>query len=407
MTKRKKQQNDNSLCTIHRKKRISKGICHTFSSKTNTSERTRMAGKVLNDGLKRELGKQSLLEEKFRNVVRVKEEDIKQFADMKDKNKGKKMFFSGKTKTEDNEPEEINVPDSVCIPVLDNPAMKIHNLNENGSIVCVDYDSGDFVFALIPRADVSSYNHYHSFIEGLQSLEECSPANVSVRGNKRTVLYEGSKDSSSNYLTYGVAPKRSGRGLYTKSFKGLSGTKGDEAIMSMREFIGTTCSKYIPHLIKSGMSSILKLFKLNPTCVPKDSTLDEKFIVDFMNFFPSLASGRNTSLNLHQDDDAFLSVVSVYNEDDISNQITRRTGKKRKTKISLLKKKTSILKFFNFGVGHSVALRTGDILMFNPMIEHCISTKTNDVENSDVYCVSFYFKSLVLGLNDNSIEVEN
>ena len=83
MTKRKKQKNDTSLCRIRRKKRISKGICHTFSSKSNTSERTRMAGKVLNDGLKREIGKKSLLEKKFRNVVRVKEEDIKQFADMK------------------------------------------------------------------------------------------------------------------------------------------------------------------------------------------------------------------------------------------------------------------------------------------------------------------------------------
>ncbi len=51
-------------------------------------------------------------------------------------------------------------------------------------------------------------------------------------------------------------------------------------------------------------------------------------------------------------------------------------------------------------IGISVALRPGDILMFNPQELHCITLRSN--ENDNIYCISSYLKTQVVGLNDNS-----
>ena len=52
-------------------------------------------------------------------------------------------------------------------------------------------------------------------------------------------------------------------------------------------------------------------------------------------------------------------------------------------------------------------MRNGDILIFNPVIEHCISTKTDEFQNLEVFCVSHYFKTLLCGRNNNDIDLNN
>ena len=51
--------------------------------------------------------------------------------------------------------------------------------------------------------------------------------------------------------------------------------------------------------------------------------------------------------------------------------------------------------------GVAVALRPGDILVFNPTEPHAISSRCN--VNDSVYCLSMYLKSGVVGLNDNNV----
>ena len=354
--------------------------------------------------MKRDICNIQYLNEKFRTIVKVSPKDIREFQVMKDEHNGKKIFFSGKNGYNDSKNENVKVPNSVCIPVKDNPYLIVHNIEDNGSIICIDEVNDDFVFALLPRKASTSYNHFHSFLDALKCLETCAPADVSVRGKKRTVVYEGDNNGQ-NYLTFGIAPKRNGRGLYMKHFDGFSETKHERAVISMRNFISARCSPFIPSMVKAGMKSILNLFQLDPSCISHKDDSKNDAMKQFLDFFPSMASGRNTSLELHEDDDAFLSIVSVYNQDDI---IVKKMPKKTKSKnsyISQVQKDSQIVKYFTFSVGHSVGLRTGDILVFNPLFEHCISTKTEQCRASDVYCVSFYFKSLVLGLNDNSIPV--
>ena len=71
---------------------------------------------------------------------------------------------------------------------------------------------------------------------------------------------------------------------------------------------------------------------------------------------------------------------------------------------SYFKKNCKISKYFNFDDGESVAMRSGDILIFNPTIPHCVSSTTESYINEEVFCISHYFKSLIAGRNNNKIE---
>jgi hypothetical protein len=51
-------------------------------------------------------------------------------------------------------------------------------------------------------------------------------------------------------------------------------------------------------------------------------------------------------------------------------------------------------------IGIAVALRPGDILMCNPQEPHCISLHCKKDDN--IYCISSYLKTQVVGHNDNS-----
>ena len=65
---------------------------------------------------------------------------------------------------------------------------------------------------------------------------------------------------------------------------------------------------------------------------------------------------------------------------------------------------SKIIKYFTFDNSISVGLRNGDILILNPTVPHCVSTKTDDYKHSEVFCVLHYFKSLLCGRNNNDIE---
>ena len=60
-----------------------------------------------------------------------------------------------------------------------------------------------------------------------------------------------------------------------------------------------------------------------------------------------------------------------------------------------------IICYFAFPrIGAAVALRPGDFLLFNPHEPHSISSCCN--REDDVYIISSYLKTAVVGLHDNS-----
>ena len=113
------------------------------------------------------------------------------------------------------------------------------------------------------------------------------------------------------------------------------------------------------------------------------------------SFVPTFAFGKDTCLELHQDEDTFLSILSIHCSNDICK------------KIDNYKLKFNIIKYFVFDNSVTVGLRSGDLLIFNPKIHHCVSTKTILYEGIDVYCVSHYFKAKITGImNDNSLSFD-
>ena len=109
---------------------------------------------------------------------------------------------------------------------------------------------------------------------------------------------------------------------------------------------------------------------------------------------PSASFGSNNLLPLHTDQDMFLSVVHVHALSDVSF-VNDNSCYDMCSKVS---------KYFTFDDGESVAMRSGDILVFNPTIPHCVSSTTNGYQDDDVFCISHYFKSLIAGSNNNHIE---
>jgi hypothetical protein len=100
---------------------------------------------------------------------------------------------------------------------------------------------------------------------------------------------------------------------------------------------------------------------------------------DSSKIWPSLACARNTYLPLHTDEDYFLGAVSVYC--------------RRKTK-------NIVLQYFCFPtLGISVAMKNGDLLLFNPRVPHCISSPTSCIHDS--FSVSAYLKSIIVSGNSN------
>ena len=52
-------------------------------------------------------------------------------------------------------------------------------------------------------------------------------------------------------------------------------------------------------------------------------------------------------------------------------------------------------------LGIAVPIKPGDVLFFNAQEPHCVSSHCRN--SDDIYCVSLYIKSSILGKNDNSI----
>jgi hypothetical protein len=57
--------------------------------------------------------------------------------------------------------------------------------------------------------------------------------------------------------------------------------------------------------------------------------------------------------------------------------------------------------------GIAVGLRPGDVIFFNPQYYHCVSGRTMHYSDEKIHLTSFYMKTMQLGLNDNSIGIQN
>ena len=184
-----------------------------------------------------------------------------------------------------------------------------------------------------------------------------------------------SDGENSKYVVVGTSPKRFGKGTQ-ECMKGLS--KSDMEVHN--EIFGRWfkrvehCAiKYLPWYLRPLLNSIGNMCQHGT--MPLGSRGNTSQI------WPALAVGRNVFLNVHTDEDYFWTLVTV-----AANEPPVLDG--------------CIVCYMCFPtLGIAVALRNGDLLLFNPLIPHCVSTRCNGVK--EAYCVSMYMKSLLVGGADN------
>ncbi len=103
-------------------------------------------------------------------------------------------------------------------------------------------------------------------------------------------------------------------------------------------------------------------------------------------YYNAVSFGINVFLRCHIDKDFTKSIVQAH-MDEIMYQ-----------------NNVQIVCFFAFPqIEIAVPLGPGDTLMINQQEPHCISSRCNEYDN--IYCISSYLKTQVVGLNDNSDEV--
>ena len=197
-----------------------------------------------------------------------------------------------------------------------------------------------------------------------------------TRGKKSCVF----TDDGNKYCCIGAQPGRAERGVQSGLYRLKNGLPSKEwdllhKVLKRAEyaFDGYMDTEVIRH-ITSARSRVH--FQ---TMVPSPSSSSKKDA----RYYNGLGFGINVYLRSHIDADFTMSIVQAH----IDNHDYANDDK--------------IICYFAFPrIGVAVALRPGDFLLFNPREPHSISSRCN--REDDVYIVSSYLKTAVVGLHDNS-----
>jgi hypothetical protein len=114
----------------------------------------------------------------------------------------------------------------------------------------------------------------------------------------------------------------------------------------------------------------------------------------------SMATSYNYISPAHIDKDAFLGCLTVTFVPAVKEENVNY-GK-------YSEKEYPVALYFCFPEhGVAVALRPGDVMFFNPREYHCVSQRTNEYKDEQVFVTSFYLKAAQVSLNNNSIPCGN
>lgn len=410
-------------------KKRKKGIGHAFMSNGECSKRTRKAKECTDSGNSNAVDKIADL----RNIdgigitLKVSEDDTNNFRAYLDDSKmiGKdQIFFSGKKNLTDDDHIHQQCEDATLIGLVnheESSPIKVYDdaATLNGGIACINETTNQFVFLLVPRGKVCGKNHVvastnpTNYLDALDEVEACKRNCHGKRGKLRHIVFEG-LSGNENYQNIFVKADRGGKGLVQHVPNKLKETSVN-VIQKWKHYISAIVDDMVPNDILKGVRAALvgnllntrnvTKKKLKKVCLENGEIFEPEYMEEEEKVFqsmpkldllPTLAVSRNVALSMHTDNDASLSVVIVYRRQDIDDcQTPKRFYRKAET-----------LKYFTFGCGISIGLRSGDVLIFNPQIEHCISTNTDTCIESSVMTTSHYYKSSVIGLNDNNIRVK-
>lgn len=221
------------------------------------------------------------------------------------------------------------------------------------------------VFCLLPSRDTEGICQSKTY-EALHELERKTKPKTTARGVKR--LPKG----GAKYVVVGTKASRNSPGL----LDGVTSLErlpwAHKEISRLLVAMERAAAMYIPTLDLKALA-VAKQLGQYPGFLLAGEKASESSI------WPSIAYGRNVFLPLHRDDDYFLSACVIF------------TNKKTTDEV---------LGYFCFPTeGISVAMRNGNVVIFNPKIPHCLSSPCKP--SLEAFCLSAYVKSLVVSGNSN------
>ena len=237
----------------------------------------------------------------------------------------------------------------------------------------LDDQGVDDVILLPRRFIMNSQPKQELLLNALESAEDKTPTTL-TRGKKRVVAYQ---TKGAKYITPGVYAKRAGTGWGMKTLNKLTSWEWGD-IFKYINYCESKATAYISPEVIKGLT-IARTVVPFPTFPSPDKKTESRFTASF-------AAARDVCLSCHTDEDSIYGIVSPI---DASKKETFQWD-------------AAICCFFTFPeLGFAVALRPGDILVFNPTTYHCISSRANP--NQHIWCTTLYLKNAVVGGNNNSL----
>ena len=195
------------------------------------------------------------------------------------------------------------------------------------------------------------------------------------RGNARRIF------SDHKYVCLGVQPNRASHGVRDATHhREQMPSHAWNCILDMIKNTEKALTSFVQTDVIRDLNyarDLLKFKTMSPSALYEGSSA---------KIFGGVAFGVNVHLSCHTDKDYTYSIVSVH----LSGHHYQLDDR--------------IVAYFCFPrIGIAVALRPGDLLAFNPSEHHAISSRCS--EGDQVYCLSMYLKTAVVGLNDNRIKL--
>lgn len=244
------------------------------------------------------------------------------------------------------------------------------------------------LFRLLPRKEAlsrtqpSCKEEYDMVIR----LHEASKKGTTIRDQssvKRSALHEcDAKDKM--YVCPGVKVNQGRKGCISERPTKIDADDWN-LLVRMIQSMESLTRPYIESQNLKGLSRANNVARWK--VVSREREQDEECNEDDLHphIWQQAAFGRNIALNSHTDDDFFLSCMTVlWSRKDYPL------------------KDCPVVQYFVFPEdGIAVALRPGDVLLFNPRVAHCSSSRCHFED--DIVLGSFYLKSSLVGGNNNDI----
>ena len=265
---------------------------------------------------------------------------------------------------------------------------------------------GNIVFLLLPR-EVALEGLGNNAVGEVDMLMKLQKTGKHTERGKKTKGFSSSRDSG-KYITAGVQTIRGRHGTNFGAFKGDT-VRRNQLI---------NCIKRREHLAIQYMATPeLRALVLAKTLIGW-KTVDEKGLI-----YPAIAAAVDYISAAHIDEDFFLTAFSLlvdcFEPDKDGKKKTSKAEavdtenekvleRKREMIIQSCGKKylknAPVAQYFVFPeVGKAVAMRPGDLLLYNPMHYHCCSSKEIFYNEFNVHVSSMYLKTGIVGKNDNRI----